>query len=485
MEKNTLPSSAIMKEHLQAGRAVRRCTLMALLVSAVVSAPITGSVRTAAQSQLSYRIVSISAGASPSAARIGDLDGDGLNDIAVVNLQGSLQLLFNNGAGSFDRLSLNGLWPPSARTLDVDIGDLNGDGRNDIAVAFSTQTGAVSVLLNQGGRTFSAPDNYDSCNSSNGVVIGDLDHDGDNDLADISQCSKSSVLLNDGHGSLVLSGTYGNGSDSRSIALADFNRDGFEDIAYLNNGFNGNGSVTVIINNTNGTFGAPIHLYAGDLPDDLTVGDFDGDGNTDIAVSNSYYSLVIILLSNGQGSFPGYSELDGGLDPTNIASGDFNGDGRLDYAVTSWGNNSLSVFLNQGNYNFAAAGTFYVPQSPVGIAVGKLDDDSLPDLVVVNQGSGSITVLLSGADATPPPPPPPITVTVSTRTTGKARLVDLRWSGAQSTSVDIYRNGSRIATVSNTGTYTDQFGKRATGTYSYKVCAAGGQQCSNEAAISF
>ena len=56
-----------------------------------------------------YKLVSFTAGASPAAAKIGDLDGDGLNDIAVVNLQGSLQLFFNTGAGSFERISLNGL----------------------------------------------------------------------------------------------------------------------------------------------------------------------------------------------------------------------------------------------------------------------------------------------------------------------------------------------------------------------------------------
>src|SRR4030095_94519 len=115
------------------------------------------------ESQLSYRTAAFSAGANPSAAKIGDLDGDTLNDIAVVNLQGSLQLFFNNGAGSFDRVSLNGLWPSNSSTLGVDIGDLNGDQRNDIAVAFSTQQGAVSVLLNQGNRNFAPPASYNSC----------------------------------------------------------------------------------------------------------------------------------------------------------------------------------------------------------------------------------------------------------------------------------------------------------------------------------
>src|SRR5262245_7869249 len=171
---------------------------MGLPVLAVLFLALPNSKHAGAASQSDYSMVSLSAGMSPSAAKIGDLDGDGRNDIAVVNLQGSLQLFFGNAAGSFDRISLNGLLPASSNALDLDIGDLNGDGRNDIAVAFSTQTGAIAVLINQGDRAFGAPVNYNTCNSSKGVAIGDLDQDGDNDLADISQCNQAGILLNNG-----------------------------------------------------------------------------------------------------------------------------------------------------------------------------------------------------------------------------------------------------------------------------------------------
>ncbi len=483
MEKNTRSSHKISEKKRWFAASVGRFAITALLVSAVVFAALHAN----AASQLNYSIASYSAGANPSAAKIGDLDGDGLNDIAVVNTQGNLQLFFNNGAGSFNRVSLNGLWPSSFNTLDIDIGDLNRDGRNDIAVAFSTQSGAISVLFNQGNRTFTAPVNYDSCNSSKGVAIGDLDQDGDNDLADISQCSRSGILLNNGHGGFALNGTYGSGSASRSVGLGDFNRDGFKDIAYVNGTING--YVTVVLNNRNATFGAPALYWVGDLPDALTVGDFDNDGADDIAIANSYFGQVFFLLNDGSGYFYSYSELTAGDTPTSITSADFNGDGLLDVAVTSMVTNTLTIATNQGNYNFAPPITFSVGQAPVDVAAGNLDSDALPDLVAVNQSGGSITVLFSAVVASPPPPPPPpppqTTLTVSTRTTSQARLVDLRWSGATSSSIDVYRNGSRIATVSNSGSYTDQMNKRARGTFRYKVCAAGSQTCSNEATISF
>jgi hypothetical protein len=491
MEKNTPSTSAMINTPSQFCTRVRRLFVMALLALAIAALAIPGSMPSVAATQMSYRVASFAAGSNPSAAKIGDLDGDGLNDIAVVNTQGSLQLFFNRGDGSFERTSLNGLWPSSSNTLGVDIGDLNRDGRNDLAVAFLTSTGSVSVLLNQGSRAFSTPVNYTSCGSANGVAIGDLDQDGDNDVADIGQCASSSVLLNNGQGSLTLNGSYGTGQHSRSVVLADFNRDGIKDIVYVNNGININGSVTTLLNNGNGTFGAARVLSAGDLPDDVAVGDFDGDGNTDLAIANSYLSLVTIVLNDTQGTFTnGYSELGGGDTPTSIAAGDFNGDGRLDFAVTSWGTGGISVFLNQGNYNFAHAGTQFVLQRPVDLEAGNLDGDSLPDLVAVNQGNGTISVFSTSAVAPPPPPPPPppaptITVTVSTSRTKTARLVELSWTGATSSSVDIYRNGSRIATVSNSGRYTDRFARNAIGTYTYKVCNAGSQQCSNQVSVGF
>lgn len=486
MEKNTGSGKLINEKKRHIAVAIGRFTATALLITTIIFISLPGSAPAEAQSQISYRNATFSTGSSPSAAKIGDLDGDGRNDIAVVNRQGNLQLFFNTGAGSFQRVSLNGLWPSDSTTFDVDIGDLNGDGRKDIAVAFSTSSGAISVLLNQGNRTFAAPVSYDSCQSSRGVAIADLDQDGDNDLADINQCSRSGVLLNRGQGSFIFNGVYGSGTFSRSIVLADFNRDGFKDIAYVNRTVGGN--VTVVFNNGDGSFGPPSFHYAGDIPDDLTTGDFDGEGTTDIAIANSYYSQIIILFNSTDGSFPGYSEITGTDTPTSITSGDFNGDGRLDFAVASQGNNRISVFLKQNGYNFSDPIDFSVGQSPVDIAAGNLDGDSLPDLVTVNQSSGNITVLFSGSSTSQPPPPPPpaqITLTASKRSTSTAKLVDLRWNGATGASVDIYRNGSRITTVANNGSHTDRMGSRTRGTFRYKVCVAGSQQCSGEASVSF
>src|SRR6266508_1514030 len=129
MNKNIFSSRAINKQQKPFAVTVWRLIVTGLLVSAVVSLALPISKHAGAASQPAYSKVSLSVGGSPTAAKIGDLDGDGRNDIAVVDLQGSLQMFFGNGAGSFDRISLDGLLPSNSNPLGLEIVYLNGDGR--------------------------------------------------------------------------------------------------------------------------------------------------------------------------------------------------------------------------------------------------------------------------------------------------------------------------------------------------------------------
>ena len=91
------------------------------------------------------------------------------------------------------------------------------------------------------------------------------------------------------------------------------------------------------------------------------------------------------------------------------------------------------------------------------------------------------------ATVTPTATPTPGQITLTARgykVHGRQR-VDLAWSGATSSKVDIYRNGTRIVTVGNNGAYTDSPGGRGHDTYTYQVCNAGTQTCSNQATVRF
>ncbi len=90
------------------------------------------------------------------------------------------------------------------------------------------------------------------------------------------------------------------------------------------------------------------------------------------------------------------------------------------------------------------------------------------------------------ATATPTATPGQITLGARGYKVQGQQRVDLSWNGATSNNVDIYRNGVLIATVSNIpGFYTDNIGARGKGTYTYRVCGAGTQNCSNQVTVKF
>ena len=458
--------------------------LAAPLIGAILN--VCGIAPGAAQSLSGFGSVTLNAETSPTAARIADLDGDNLNDIGVVNLQGSLQLFFNAGGGSFQRVSLNSLWPSGTQTLDLAIGDLNGDGKNDIAVANS---GAVSVLFNLGNRTFSAPVNYSVCAGATSVAIGDLNRDGKNDIVATGGCSKVAVLLNTGGGGFALNGLYGSGSGMRSLVLTDFNVDGLMDIVFLNSV--SNGLVTILAQQPNGTFADNASFLAtnGGFPSDMSMGDFDRDGTPDPVISDGIGSAILVFL-NGVSTFKTYFELEEMEDPTGVTVGDFNADGLLDIAYGSFRFGLVKFLLNRGimlsqtNYLF----TEFINR-PVGavahaVTAGRLDGDLAADLVTVNRDAGSITVLLSTRpEDLPPPQPVRISLTVSSRKSGSSRIVDVVWAGATTSTVDIFRNGSLLVTAPNSGSYKETFATSVKGTLTYKVCNSGGGPCSNEVSI--
>jgi hypothetical protein len=80
------------------------------------------------------------------------------------------------------------------------------------------------------------------------------------------------------------------------------------------------------------------------------MGDFNGDGIPDLAVTNRYDGSLSILLGNGDGTFPVAQNFPAGSEPLFMATGDFNGDGLLDVAVTTVGSPESAILLNDGNW---------------------------------------------------------------------------------------------------------------------------------------
>jgi hypothetical protein len=227
----------------------------------------------------------------------------------------------------------------------VAVGDFNGDGKLDLAVA-NASSNNVSVLLGNGTGGFGAATNYAVGAPPHSVAVGDFNGDGTLDLAVGNNGSNNvSVLLGNGTGGFGTATNYAAGSSPHSVAVGDFNGDGKPDLAVANQNSN---NVSVLLGNGNGTFGPAINYAVVTTPESVAVGDFNGDGKPDLAVANGGSGVsVSVLLGNGDGTFGAATDYAVGTRPVSVAVGDFNGDGGPDLAVANFYSNNVSVLLNQ------------------------------------------------------------------------------------------------------------------------------------------
>jgi len=143
----------------------------------------------------------------------------------------------------------------------------------------------------------------------------------------------------------------------------------------------------------------------GSSPRSVTVGDFNGDGYPDLAVTNFVSSSVTIFYNNGSGGLAAtttgsaagdYETVSVGTEPYSVAVGDFNGDGYPDLAVTNFRGNNLQYLLNGGASSpgkFASSRTVAVGSLPISVAVGDFNGDGRLDAVVTTETADAIDIL--------------------------------------------------------------------------------------------
>jgi hypothetical protein len=241
------------------------------------------------------------------------------------------------------------------------------------------------------------------------VVAGNFDSDSAIDLAIVNNVNKKvSILLGDGAGNFPIpSGsskysTFPVGKGPLGAAAGDFDEDGNLDLAVANFG---DDTVTILLGDGLGAFtaaGSPISV--GDGPIFIAVGDFSDphDGHLDLAVANQRSDDVSILLGDGSGGFTAVlPPKPVGNQPVSIAVADFNNppDGKLDLAVANFAAQTVSIFLGDGNGTFTPQPVGAVGTQPVSIVAGDFNGDDKVDLATANQGK-NVSILLGNGDGT-------------------------------------------------------------------------------------
>jgi hypothetical protein len=347
----------------------------------------------------------------PYQVAVGDFNGDGIPDLAIADGFCTVTIQLGIGDGTF-RTVARPTVPCSPSSIAV--GDFNGDGNLDLAVSTldpSNASGSVTILLGNGDGTFTLSASHPATDSyPNFIATGDFNGDGKADLAITSYNPNYwygpgtvRVLLGNGDGTFSQAGSITTDYAPDSIAVGDFNGDGKQDLAVSNGEHS---TLTVLLGNGDGTFTEISNPLSdsGDCSWKVVTADFNGDGKADLALTiTSPYNEVIVLLGNGDGTFTeGASINSGGYFPSDLALGDFNGDGKVDLAVLNNLSQTFTILLGNGDGTFTAASSTPSTGSstsetnyPYFFAVGDFNADGSTDLIVPIGDSNNATVLLS------------------------------------------------------------------------------------------
>ena len=289
----------------------------------------------------------------PSAVVVGDFNNDGRLDFAVADFEygfNNVPVLMGNGDGTFTASTApgntNGL-----TSCALAAADFNSDGGLDLAVGNDIY-GRLDILLGYGAGAFSEAANspmYLSVIGQCSVTVGDLNGDGKLDLAIATQGTNSvTILLGNGDGTFTpaTGPAPAVGKQPQAIVAADFNGDGKLDLAIANAADN---TVTILLGNGDGTFtqasGSPIAV--GTAPYAIVAADFRANGKLDLAIANSGSNNVTLLLGNGDGTFAQApaSPFPVGKVPYSLVVGDFNSSGRAGLAVANSTDSTISILV--------------------------------------------------------------------------------------------------------------------------------------------
>jgi hypothetical protein len=345
-------------------------------------------------------------GWGPTAIAIGDLDGDGKPDIVSSNrpANNSVVSIYPNNstsAGDFtfkthiDYAALSG-------ASNISLVDIDGDGKLDILVSYansSNQTNNFSVFLNKSttGNISFAP-KTDIGFAVTSMAIGDLNGDGKIDLAGISMgvngnqgSNLAFVIINTSTPGIISFSepiSFEAADYASAVNIVDVDGDSKPDLVIANSVSN---MVSVYRNTSaNGgiAFERDLDFKAGGAAL-LKSGDLDGDGKPDLVTSATFGSTntsVSVLINNssaGKISFQSAQDFVAGDDIRAIELGDVNGDGKIDIITVNANSNTASVLQNKssaGTVTFTGKTNFTAGKYPQYLAIGDLDGDGKPEI---------------------------------------------------------------------------------------------------------
>jgi hypothetical protein len=277
--------------------------------------------------------------------------------------------------------------------------DFNGDGVLDLVTGNRNST-QPDVFLGLGDGTFGTSKSFDAGAGQVALAVGDFDGDGRPDLA-IADSFYLTSWKGLGDGTFQAINSYVIGPFASWLAAADLDRDGALDLAMTD--FD-HGDVTLFKGDGHDGFGPGTSIAVDDEPTFVAAVDLNHDANLDLVVVEPGSDDLTTLLGHGDGTFLSAGNTNLLEDPTCAAVADFNGDGNLDVAVNDMG--GIGILFGDGHGRWGAESRVSVGPGIGWITQVDLNADGKPDLVVgalssvVGTGNGYLVVLLGNGDGT-------------------------------------------------------------------------------------
>lgn len=344
---------------------------------------------------------------SAGAIETADFNNDTKPDLVLFGTHGpdDVALFINNGNGTFAtaiEFSFGTNNGSGMYNNDMRMSDFDGDGKKDLVIN-DKNLNRLYILKNNGNSTFTVTDTLLTGASPNSLAVGDLNNDGRDEIAvaygpGASSNDSMSYFMNNG------SGLFGNRTSIYVSSLTSNLRE--LAIAKLDNGTSGDilvdktGGVAIYLNNGAQVFTAQPQANLGGISFQLVVADFNGDNKKDIASADYDNRRVNVVLGNGNGTFQGLNAYSANGRALHIIFADFDNDTRGDLiTANNQTTGNISFLKGQADGSFGSY-ALRTAERPNAIAVGLVNNDAFEDLVVVHNQGRKVATMLGNSNGT-------------------------------------------------------------------------------------